>query len=279
MTKILIMPSNMNIEKTYSNTDGYIFGLNKWSVNMPLDISLDELKQIKKQIKEKELFISLNKNIYSSELEELKKVLQELDELNLSGILYADTCFINLKKELHLKTPLVWSQEHLTTNYATINFWNQYGASYTYLSPEITLEEIKEIRKHTHVKLIVPIFGYLPMFTSKRHIIKNYLTHFHLKDHSKINYIEKEHKTYPIYDNEEGTVAYTAHILNGFEEYLELEDMDYVTLNSFTIEEETFLKVLKIYKEKDISKKEEINNLFPNIDKGFLYKETIYKVK
>lgn len=279
MTKILIMPSNMNIENTYSDTDGYIFGLNEWSVNMPLDITLEDIKQIKEQIKEKELFISLNKNIYSSELEELKTILKELDKLNLSGILYADTCFINLKKELNLKTPLVWSQEHLTTNYATINFWNQYGVNYAYISPEITLEEIKEIRKNTNAKLMVPIFGYLPMFTSKRHIVKNYLNHFNLKDNSKINYIEKENKTYPILDNEEGTVAYTSHILNGFEEYIELEDIDYVTLNSFDIDEEKLLKVLKIYKEKDISKKEEINNLFPNIDKGFLYKETIYKVK
>lgn len=278
MTKILIMPSNTNIENTYDDTDGYIFGLSKWSVNMPLDITLDELKQIREKMKEKELFIALNKNIYSSELEDLRQILKQLDELNLSGILYADTCFINLKKELNLKTPLVWSQEHLTTNYATINFWNQYGVDYTYLSPEITLEEIKEIRKNTNVKLMVPIFGYLPMFTSKRHIVKNYLNHFHLEDNSKINYIEKENKTYPIVDNKQGTVAYTSHILNGFEEYLEL-DIDYVTLNSFDIEEEKFLKVLKIYKEKDILKKEEMNNLFPNIDKGFLYKETIYRVK
>ena len=37
------------------------------------------------------------------------------------------------------------------------------------------LDNILEIRKNTQVKLMVNIFGYLPMFVSKRHIVKNYL--------------------------------------------------------------------------------------------------------
>lgn len=280
MTKLLIMPSNINIEGTLEYSDGYLFGLKDMSVNMPLDITLEEVKNINKIIKEnnKELFISLNKNFLSSELDDLKIVLKELDSLDITGIFYADTCFINLKKELDLKTPLVWSQEHLTTNYETINFWKSYGVEYTYLSSEITLEEIKEIRENTTSKLIVPIFGYLPMFTSKRHAVKNYLDNFKLEDNSKINYIEKENKIYPIIDNKEGTVTYSSHILNGYEEYKTLDKIDYVTLNSFDIKEDIFNKIVKIYKEKTESE-ESIEALLDNLDKGFLYKETIYKVK
>lgn len=57
---------------------------------------------------------------------------------------------------------------------------------YTYLSAEITLDEIIEISKNTSVKLIVPTFGYLPIFASMRHTVKNYLNRFNLKDNSKI---------------------------------------------------------------------------------------------
>ena len=172
----------------------------------------------------------------------------------------------------------MWSQEHLTTNYETMNFWNSYGVKYTYVSSDITLKEIEEIKKKSKCKLIVPIFGYIPIFTSKRHVVKNYLDNFNLKNNSKTNYIEKENKLYPIVDNKEGTVVYSSHILNGYDEYKKLEDIDYFTLNSFNIESDKFINVLKMYKEKKV-KEEKIDKLFENIDKGFLYKETIYKVK
>lgn len=277
MSKIIIMPSNLE-QLSLKETDGFLIGIRNWSVNTPFNIDLDTLRRIRHDYPEKELFISLNKNIYSSELEDLKQLLLEIEKICVNGIFFADTCFIEIKQELNLKTPIIWAQEHLTTNYATINFWQRYGTVGTYLSPEITLKEIKEIRDNTSSTLFVPIFGYLPMFTSKRHEIKNYITHFSLKNNSNINYIEKEGNFYPIIDNDEGTVTYTANILNGFEEFLNL-NVNYVVLNSFNIEEETFHKVLKIYQERDFSKKEFIDTLFQNVDKGFLYKETIYKVK
>lgn len=277
MTKILVMPSDNNIEKL-KETDGYLLSLQGWSVNSPYKVTLEEIKNIKNEMKSKEIFVSLNKNIYSSEIESLKNILKEIEILELAGIFYADTCFIQLKKELHLKTPLIWAQEHLTTNYETINFWNQYGVSGAYLSPEITLKEIEEIKNHTSSTLVVPIFGYLPMFSSKRHEIKNYFNHFQIQDSSPIYYIEKENKSYPIIDEEDGTTAYTAFILNGFEEYLKL-NVDYVTLNSFDIDSEVFLKILNIYKNKNIEEAKKIEQWISNLDKGFLYKETIYKIK
>ena len=198
MTKLLAMPSSDNIESLKPYADGFLFGICDWSVNTPFNISLEKLKKIKDNCENKEIFVSLNKNIYSYELQTLEKILLQLEKININGIFYADTCLIQLKKKLHLKTPLIWAQEHLTTNYETINFWKKYGVSGTYLSPEITLEEIKEIRNHTKVKLFVPIFGYMPMFTSKRHIIKNYLDHFKLDSKSNIYYMKKEKIPIPV---------------------------------------------------------------------------------
>ena len=38
------------------------------------------------------------------------------------------------------------------------------------------------------------------MFVSKRHLVKNYLECFNLKDDSDLHYLEKEGKKYPILD-------------------------------------------------------------------------------
>ena len=282
--KLLIMPSNINNIKTLlSHIDGVIVGLEKLCVNMPYDYSFDEVKEIIKLCKEnnKEIFISLNKNIFNKELDYLKEMLIFFDKEMVDGILYYDISIVNIKDELKLDIPLVWSQEHLTTNYLTINFWKDFGASYTLLSNEITLEEIKEISKNTDSKLMFNAFGYLPMFVSRRNLVKNYLETFNLKDDSKINYISKEGKTYQIIDTEDGTIAYSDKVLNAIEEVTKL-DLDYVVLNSFSIDEKIFNKVVTLFRNVNSKNakesKEKIDSMLDTY-LGFLYNETIYKVK
>ena len=219
--------------------------------------------------------------MFNKDLEILEYTLLQLDNLKLNGILYYDIAIVNFKKNLKLVTPLVWNQEHLTTNYLTSNFWYEYGAKYTMLSSEITLDEINEIALNANAKTMVPIFGYLPMFVSRRHLVKNYLDTFKIKDDSNINYIEKENKTYAIIDSNDGTIAYSNKCLNGINETLKL-NVDYIVLNSFNINNATFKRVVSMYNivnESNVQEfKEEIDKML-DTDTGFLYKETVYEVK
>jgi hypothetical protein len=149
------------------------------------------------------------------------------------------------------------------------------------LSSEITLDEVKEIEDKANAKLMLPIFGYLPMFVSRRHLVKNYLETFNLEDNSKINYIEKEGKVYAIIDDEHGTRAYSHKCLNGIVESLKL-NIDYAVLNSFNISDKVFREVVFMYsvvnETNALEFKEKINEML-DTDLGFLYKETVYKVK
>ena len=225
MSKILIIPSDNNLN---SDCDGYIIGVKNLSVNMPLYFELDELIEFIKKIKDnkQEVFISLNKNMHNGDLKYLEEVMQKLNGLNINGVLYYDIAVVSIWKRLMLDYELVWAQEHLTTNYLTCNYWYDKGVKYAYLASEITTDEILEIKENTDMKLMVPIFGYLPMFVSKRHAVKNYLEYFDLKDNSKINYITKESKVYPIVDDANGTTVYSSSILNGIGETLKLINID-----------------------------------------------------
>lgn len=280
MSKILIIPSDNNLN---NESDGYIIGLKSLSVNMPVYFELDELVEFIKKIKDnnQEVFISLNKNMHNGDLKYLEEVMQTLNGLNIDGVLYYDIGVVNIWKRLKLDYELVWAQEHLTTNYLTCNYWYDKGVKYAYLASEITTDEILEIKENTEMKLMIPIFGYLPMFVSKRHAVKNYLDYFNLKDNSNINYITKESKVYPIVDDENGTTVYSSSILNGIGETLKLINIDYLVLNSFNIGD-NFKKVVKMFKNVDEKNIDEYTNkldqLF-NSDRGFLYSRTIYKVK
>ena len=282
--KLLIMPKSIDqIESLIEDIDGVIVGIKDLSINQPAYFTLDEIKKINEIIKNngKEIFVSLNKNMFNKDLEILEYTLLQLDNLKLNGILYYEIAIVNFKKNLKLVTPLVWNQEHLTTNYLTSNFWYEYGAKYTMLSSEITIDEINEIALNANAKTMVPIFGYLPMFVSRRHLVKNYLDTFKIKDDSNINYIEKENKTYAIIDSNDGTIAYSNKCLNGINETLKL-NVDYIVLNSFNINNATFKRVVSMYNivnESNVQEfKEEIDKML-DTDTGFLYKETVYEVK
>ena len=284
MPKKLIIPSN--IESIYNfngKVEGFILGIKDLSINLPCYFSLEEIAKIIKDLKGKDIFISLNKNMHNSDLNLLEEVLTELNKLNIKGIIYYDASIVNIAKKLNLNIDLVWGQEHMTTNYLTINYWYDFGAKYTLISPDITLDEILEISKSTKSKLLVPIFGYMPIFTSYRHIVDNYLKTFNIDDKSAKYLIEKEGKSYPIVDDNNGTSVYSSNILNGIEEYSELNNIDYVVLNSYNISDKDFNVVIDLFNSVNSENKnlyyEKINEMFKNADKGFLLKETIYKVK
>ena len=277
MTKLMYIPNKKELNK---DVDAYLLGIENLSVNMPIYFTLEEIKNIKSN---SEIFISLNKNMHSNDLSLLEKTLIELSTLNIKGIFFYDIGVLNIVKRLNINIPLVLSQEHLTTNYETINFWYKEGVEYAQIAEEIKEEEIININNNTKTKLIVPILGYFPMFVSKRHLKQNYLNEFNLKDDSKINYIEKENKIYPIVD-EKVTTVYTSSYLNGIKEYLDFkkENIEYVLRNSFLLKEED--KIINMFKTVTNNNIEEYYNeisniLDNNIDTFFLHKDTIYKVK
>ena len=282
MTKIMTLPTKENLKEILPYTDALLVGLKDMSVNLPDSFTMSEIEEINTLCKKenKELFIALNKNMHTKDLDLLKESLLKIESLKVVGIFYYDISVVEYKEELNIKTPLVWSQEHLTTNYATMNYWASQDVKYTYVSSEITLDEIEMITKETSMDLIVPLFGYLPMFVSKRNLVNNYIEYFDLNDNSKYYELEKEDRKYPIDNTNLGTVVYSSSILNGLEEFEKIENLNisYITLNSYRIPSDKFIEVLKLFSNREFKSKN-IETLFPNTDKGFLYKETIYRVK
>lgn len=287
--KLLIMPSNISeIENTLPYCDAYLIGIEGLSVNTSLCVTIDELYEIKDIIGNKELFINLNKNMCNSDIEFLKNVMMKLNDFDIKGVFYYDVAVINIYSDSkeNYNYSLVWASEHASTNYGTINFWKKFGAEYCLISSDITSNEIVTISKNTDCKLIVSIFGYQPMFNSKRHLVMNYLEYFKLNNKiDKINYLEHENKIYPIVDNDIGTEVYTDYILNGFGEYKSFvkSNISYLLLNSFNIDFKLFLNVLKelndLGEDNYLDKFEIINKMFLNTNDGFLNKETIMRVK
>lgn len=272
MNKIIVIPSSIDlIKKTLDKVDGFILPLKDYSINYEKYFRLEEIISLIELLKNKDIFISLNKNFHNNELKKLNNVLKKLTNYKITGLIFYDIGLLNIVNKNNYKLDLVWAQEHMTTNSATINYWYDFNCKFTFLSNEITKNEIEIIKNNTNSKLLLMLFGYVPIFTSERHLVDNYLKTFDLKcDKSKCT-INVENKSYPIIDNI-GTTVFNNNIINGLNDI----DIDYKVFNSYRIDDNIFCKVIDLYKNNEVEK---INDFFSNIDKFFLYKETVYKVK
>ncbi len=287
MTKILVMPGHKeDIQEVLPLSDAILLGLENFSVNFT-EISLDELSIVVDKIKKegKEIFLSLNRNFHNGDLKELEEILIECDRLKIDGIFYYDVAVYQIHHRLMLDLPLIWSAEHLATNQYTICYWQEHGVNGVFLSNEITKSEILEIKNSIDLTCFVQVFGYLPMYVSKRHAIHNYLKHFQINTSSNEFSIWKEDKEYPILERKNGTEIYSSFILNALYEYLEYKNnkMEYTLISGFRIPLKQFKVILSYFQMVDNDNKEEIKQkieeLLENTGTGFLYKETVYQVK
>lgn len=273
--EVLIKPTSNILE--YKEADGFVLPLLNFSVDYNNYYTIDDIKKIHKETNKK-IFVIINKMIENDEIDNLKNTLIELDKLKICGIFFYDLSIIELKKELNLKIDLVWNNTHMVTNYYTCNYYYDKGCEYSYLSNEITMNEIIELKKNTKSSLIFMLLGYPVVSFSKRKLLTN--GEF---DKEIIIKEPKSGQEYRVIESDYGTTFKYNKIRNNFSCLKELIDnnIDYVYLIEDDINHNDFLQALKFTKQyikkQDDEYIKRMRNIFGS-DTGFLYRKTIYKV-
>lgn len=271
--------NNLYLDKT----DGIILAIDKYSVESICTFSLDEIKEIVNNT-DKEVFIKFNKNLLNDDIEDVKNVLLELDKLNIKGIFFYDLALLQLKKELNLKTDLVWNQTHMVNNYKTCDYYYSKGVKYALLGKEITLEEIIEIINKSKITSMVEVISKPSVAFSKRKLITNYYKDLGKESKSEITVLEKVTNTnYHLIEDENGTTFYLDIVTNGTGVIKSLFDnnCEYIIFREYGINdfEELIIDTKKYIEDKciDNSYVEKYKKLGDSTN--FFFKKTIYKVK
>ena len=150
--EVAVIINNLKQAKDIEDlVQAFIVPIKNYSINLGEGFDIEDVRELQKL--NKEIFVLVNKNIHNNELNGLKKLLLNLEKLQVKGIIFYDIALVEFKKILGLKTDLVWAQEHLVTNYATINYWYEKGIKYAYLSSELTKKEMMDIKANTKAKL------------------------------------------------------------------------------------------------------------------------------
>lgn len=284
--QVLVGLNNKNILDYLDYTNSFIIALKDYSINYQ-EYSIDEIAKLRKDYPNIEIFVSVNKNIFNSDLLDLEEKLISLNEIKINGLFFYDLSVLALCKKNNLTIPLVWSGEHMTTNYNTCNYYLEKGCQYAYLSSEITTDEIKEIQKNSKIKLISFFFGYPEVSFSKRKLITNYFLHNHMNKKEDWYLIKSDDdNNYFIKESKLGTRILYGKVMNGIKPLSDLSDtVSYALLNEELMDHEVFMKGLRIFKkmlDKEINETtscDEIEKIVNSTDTGFYYKKTVYKVK
>ncbi len=292
--QLLVCPKTKDISfEVEQGITSFLLGLKGYTTNQDCCYTLEELKDLLNKYPHIEVFILLNKNLFNKDLLNIEEILKELDKLSLKGIFFYDQAILSIHQRLALKTPLVWNQTHLVTNYNTCNYYLNQGVSYALLASEITLDEMLEIRKKTSLNLMVTILGYPVMSHSHRKLLTNYFKFIHKEKDKKTYEITEPvgKQNYLVQEDETGTSFYDALLLNGTKPLFSLVEADfsYGVIFEKEIDNKKLSKIIPLYQkimkqgkftdeEKD-SFVQEANHILQSDSTGFFYKRTIYKVK
>ncbi|MBR2678429.1 MAG: U32 family peptidase [Bacilli bacterium] len=280
--KLLIEPKNKK-ELYIDDVDGIILPLKDYAVESIVSFSLTEIKEITKAC-HNEIFIKINKNILNEDIEELTSILQELDKLNITGIFFYDLALLELKKELNLKTDLVWNQTHMVNNYRTCDYYYNHGVKYALLGKEITLDEIIEIIKKSKITSMVEVVSKPSVAFSKRKLVTNYYKDLGKDISNEITVKEKiTDSNYEFIEDSNGTSIFLDKITNGTVIIKDLYDNNcqYIIFREYGIDnfKELIIDTMNYIKskcedERYVSKYSKLGD-----STNFFFKKTIYKVK
>lgn len=287
--ELVVIPNSVD-EISFYQEEGskyFILGLENYCINYP-SVSLEKIKELSSKYS---LFISINKNIFNSELSDLKEKLLELSHLSIMGILFYDLGVLNIVRENNIPVDLVWHQTHMVTNYNTCNFYYEKGVKFGFLANEITLDEILEIKKRTNMKLMVECFGYPIMSHSRRMLLTNYFKSIGKEKEDRVYHLENMKEDYLLKESSDGASILYGKLINGVKPLFDLVEngIDYVVLDMQEVDKSigkealsTYSNVIRNYASITEKEKDSIINRMNNLigdSTNFFYKKTIYKVK
>ncbi len=126
----------------------------------------------------KSVFVTANILAHNSDLEGAKKYFEELKEIKPDALIIADPGMFSLAKRICPEIEIHISTQANNTNFETYRFWGELGVKRVVAARELSLEEIKEIRKHIPGDLEIEAFvhGAMCISYSGRCLLSNYFT-------------------------------------------------------------------------------------------------------
>ena len=130
---------------------GKLFGLRAFANNF----SLEEIAEMAEYAHSlgKKVYVTVNIFAHNEDIDRLPDYLRGLQQAKVDALLISDLGVWSTARQVVPDMPLHVSTQANTTNYATVQAWEQLGAERVVLARELSLAEISEISEKTSVEL------------------------------------------------------------------------------------------------------------------------------
>lgn len=198
---------------------GEEFGLRKASKNFTLEDIEEGIRFAHKR--NKKVYVTLNIIPHNEDLIGLDEYVSELEKIGVDGVIVADPGVFSVIRRVAPNMPIHLSTQASATNYETIRFWYDLGIRRIVVARELSLDEIKEIKKKLPKDLEIEAFvhGAMCISYSGRCLLSNYMAGRDANRGEcahpcrwKYNLVEEKRpgEYFPIYENEKGTFIFNS---------------------------------------------------------------------
>lgn len=98
-----------------------------------------------------------------------------LRDLGVDAVIVSDIALISICLEEAPGLPVHLSTQASATNYETLNFWESEGLERVVLAREVSMQEIREMKKHVNVEIEAFIHGAMCIAYSGRCVLSNHM--------------------------------------------------------------------------------------------------------
>lgn len=221
---------------------GEAFGLRAKAKNF----SLEEMKEGVEfaHAHDVKVYVTANILAHNKDLDGAREYFEELKQVGMDALIISDPGLFTIAKEVLPDVDIHISTQANNTNYATFNFWYKMGARRVVTARELSLEEIKTIRKNIPDDLEIETFihGAMCISYSGRCLLSSFMAGRDANQGActhpcrwKYSVVEESRpgEYMPVYENERGTFIFNSKDLCMIEHIPELVEAG---IDSFKIE-------------------------------------------
>ncbi|MFZ2193219.1 MAG: U32 family peptidase C-terminal domain-containing protein [Candidatus Moraniibacteriota bacterium] len=183
-TKVELLAPAGDLQKLkyalHYGADAVYCGVPDFSLRVRINrFSAEDLKEAVKYTHKlkKKIYVTLNIYAHNQHLEKIKAHILFLRKLKVDAIIVSDPGIILLIQKYWPKAEIHLSTQANATNFSAVDFWKKQGVKRIILAREVTLAEIREIRKKTKkIDLEYFVHGAMCMSYSGRCILSKWMT-------------------------------------------------------------------------------------------------------
>lgn len=265
MNNLIIVPNKKeDIDIILSkDIEGIILGVKDLSI-YNLELTIEEIIAMSNKTNKK-IIIAINRMLHNKDIIKVKEVLNKIKDTSIDAILFYDVGVIKIANDINLNKELILSQEHLNASINSNNYYYKRGIRGSHITSDITKEELLDIKNNTKLNIYYTVYGYLPIFYSRRLLLTSYFNYIDKEKRDNIYFIYDKENKYTIIERDYGTIIYSP-LVNLINYKEELKGI-YKIIDLSNIEDTSII-------DKFINK-DKIDNTYV----GFFNTKTIYKLK